>query len=565
MMNKKIEILFSLMLLAIASSCSLKEDMKSSSTPEDYYTSIEKCRTGVNACYDYVRSIYSGSGFWLTTECTTDLMIQNLSTSYNAILDISPVKPGYGSYLWSWCYSGVMTSNLVIHFLDKGIKENTFPQDEALKLKGEAVILRSLFYYLLTSSFGDVPYYTERVTQDNMRRIASLPRMSARDTRDSLVVDLRKYVFPESLGGEGVLPMTRTYTGTTDNSMGLAVGLMIGAKCCMWNERWDDAIEILECLEDIYGHYSSNPAQFAKDYPLSDVRFSQKYTRESILELSNVYEEHGMQTTGDIARFAIPSKGSKTVEEGDETYVISDIYSGIAIPELGSNALTSVPVLPTSYVYTNLLSYYSKDKRAGDYSNGSDVSREGSGNIAWRWSGYASDDVMRDPSNRSVRWFSSCPRPIDRPWLGNKFWCFGMNSSKDSNNYKIFRFADALLMLAEAHLNRGDMDKACEYLNITRYRAGFVEPQDIITPAYVGWEEINLMEEIRMERAKELFGEYQRKFDLVRWGIWYERTLQYNDGMYLSGNIRPCHRYLPIPQDQVTYSGGALTNDEYEK
>ena len=71
------------------------------------------------------------------------------------------------------------------------------------------------------------------------------------------------------------------------------------------------------------------------------------------------------------------------------------------------------------------------------------------------------------------------------------------------------------------------------------------------------------MEEIRCECAKELFGEFQRKFDLVRWGIWYERTTQYNTASNLVANIRPCHRYWPIPSDQVAASGGALDNKEY--
>ena len=81
----------------------------------------------------------------------------------------------------------------------------------------------------------------------------------------------------------------------------------------------------------------------------------------------------------------------------------------------------------------------------------------------------------------------------------------------------------------------------------------------------VGGESELLMEEIRCECARELFGEFQRKFDLVRWGIWYDRTTQYNSGSYLKNNIRPCHRYLPIPSDQIAKSGYALDNKEYEE
>ena len=68
-----------------------------------------------------------------------------------------------------------------------------------------------------------------------------------------------------------------------------------------------------------------------------------------------------------------------------------------------------------------------------------------------------------------------------------------------------------------------------------------------------------------MERARELFGEFQRKFDLVRWGVWYERTKNYNNYATLQSYMEPCHEYYPIPDSQVLASGGALDNNEYKK
>ena len=40
-------------------------------------------------------------------------------------------------------------------------------------------------------------------------------------------------------------------------------------------------------------------------------------------------------------------------------------------------------------------------------------------------------------------------------------------------------------------------------------------------------------------------------------------TTQYNTASNLVANIRPCHRYWPIPADQVANSHGALDNKEY--
>ena len=141
-------------------------------------------------------------------------------------------------------------------------------------------------------------------------------------------------------------------------------------------------------------------------------------------------------------------------------------------------------------------------------------------------------------------------------WSGPKFWCPDMLQGNDSNNYKIYRYADAVLMMAECYCRLDEPELAMKYLNSTRIRAG-VDP---ITN-YTGSDD--LMVQIRDERARELAGEFHRKFDLVRWGIWYDQTLQYSLKGTLRKNIRKCHRYYPIPDTQCALSGYVLTNDEY--
>ncbi len=548
--------------LALAS-CSLKEEFTSYTRNEEFYENKIQIQSGINACYNMLRSMFGGTSFWMTTECTTDLMFLNVSTAYNATLNISPAQPSFAATLWRYSYQGVMRANAMLHATKRALENGNITEEEALGLESETVVLRAFFYYLLTSSFGDVPFYTENVDENNRARIANLPRMPADDTRDYLIEELKDYLYPVSMGGKEGLELKRSYDPPFENRLGAAAGLMIAGKFCLWNERWDDAIEILGILEDIYGHYADNPEQFASDYLLSDVPFGHKFTPESILEMENQYSEYGIQQTASIAMYATPSKNNKSVISGEgeeeQEYIISDNYNGICIPELGKNSRITTSARPTTYYFQTVLSYDSPDLRSGEYSGGENEPRGGSGNLAWRWSGFASDDTQRLPEDRAVRWFSTCSKGIQRPWLGNKFWCEDMYYNMDSNNYKYFRFADALLMLSEAHLRAGNLETAVKYLNITRVRAGL----DKLTVSSTGGNIEALMEEIRLERARELFGEFQRKYDLVRWGIWYERTVQYNDGMYLRDYIKPCHRYLPIPQDQVTYSHGALDNNEY--
>lgn len=534
-----------------AMSCSLKEKITSYTEGDKYYRSVEQIKTGLNACYSPLKLIYTNMGFWEMCECATDLMYLNIDNQIDAVCDIAPARPGAASLVWQRGYQGVSRTNSMIFYTDRAVSEGYINENEAAPLYAEAAVLRSFYWYILTSTFGDVPFYTERVTEENRTKIVKLPRMSATEIRSFCIEELRKEL--------SAMPARRTYDSGTDYRVGRALGLMLGGRLCLWNKDWDGALEFFGELETIYGDLSQ--------YPLSDVPFSVKYSRESIWEVPNIYEANGLQIVGTLASWTTPLRAQNIVsDEFAQEDIISDIYYGIGIPELGSHAMTYTSVRPTPFLCQNLLPYLSDDLRSGEYSNGAKTARGGSGNLAWRWLGYDPDDAGRT-GEKQVMFFGSKNadgtwsrmNQSSTPWLGNKFWCPDMRSTRDANNYKIFRYAGAVLGLAEANLMKGDIASSLHYLNMVRSRAGLSD----LSLADVGGNADLLMEEIRRECAKELLGEYNRKFDLVRWGIWYERTRQYNTGSLISQNVRPCNRYWPIPADQVAASGGVLTNKEY--
>lgn len=106
------------------------------------------------------------------------------------------------------------------------------------------------------------------------------------------------------------------------------------------------------------------------------------------------------------------------------------------------------------------------------------------------------------------------------------------------NNYRAIRFADVLLMAAEA-LNRGSVsdDRAQTYLNRVRSRAGLV---DVTATGGA------LTEAIYQERRVELVGEGHHFFDLVRTG----RAATEIDG-FQSGK----HELFPIPSIEIELAG----------
>jgi len=107
------------------------------------------------------------------------------------------------------------------------------------------------------------------------------------------------------------------------------------------------------------------------------------------------------------------------------------------------------------------------------------------------------------------------------------------------NNYRSIRYADVLLMAAEA-LNRGGIDdsEARTYLNEVRERAG-LDGVDAAGNA--------LTEIIYEERRKELVGEGHRFFDLVRTG----RAVDNIEGFTAGKN-----ELFPIPLEEIEFSQG---------
>ncbi|MDG2154289.1 MAG: RagB/SusD family nutrient uptake outer membrane protein [Crocinitomicaceae bacterium] len=102
-------------------------------------------------------------------------------------------------------------------------------------------------------------------------------------------------------------------------------------------------------------------------------------------------------------------------------------------------------------------------------------------------------------------------------------------------NYRVIRYADVLLMAAEAHFQAGSGGAAQGYFNEIRVRAG-VQPFPISS-----------IEDIYNERRLELACEGHRFFDLVRTG----QAEQHIDGFVVGK-----HELFPIPQLEIDLAGG---------
>ena len=561
-MKRKIFALISALAL-LCSSCSLKEEPKSFATRENYYNNETQCRSALNGCYPPMASIYAAN-FMLMTEAVSDIWY-SLSTTVDAILDVTPAKPQFGSTVWTQGYRGVMRCNECIECIGSS------PLDASVKIPmvAEARTMRAFYYYILTCVFNGVPYY-DYMVEDNttLEKIRVLPRTDASVIRTTLYNDLKYNALPYFSEEQ-----RKRTSEVEDQRSGYALCLMLMAKMAMWNEDWVAALEPLKELEELYGELTE------ERYPLEQTMWRYKNTAESILEVQHDWSRTGVQYSGNVANIVMPSN---TVVDGVR------YYDGVYIEELGSEA-TSWNSLRSNNTYAmfRVKSGYSTDETDQSVNSvfsplplKADTESGEYNTVDDRYYMLLDQDVLAklkagEPAEiRGQKVDRRCvytlglgnyetgdtfnlTRQYGVCWAGPKFWCPGIVQNYDSNNYKVFRYADAVLMMAECYIKMENAPEAMRYLNMTRRRAGVDDIDN-----YVGFED--LMLKLRAERARELGGEFQRKFDLVRWGVWYEQTLaNTNNNRGLKDRIRRCHRYYPIPDTECALSGYALTNDEY--
>ena len=151
----------------------------------------------------------------------------------------------------------------------------------------------------------------------------------------------------------------------------------------------------------------------------------------------------------------------------------------------------------------------------------------------------------------------------------------GWGEQRSGINYHIMRYADVLLMAAEAAVETGNLEKARGYVNQVRQRA-INSPRADSSPNYVidtynsSWSDANVARKaVRFERRLELGMEGQRLFDLRRWGNFVDVMNAYiaNEARTIanygqkSQAAQSKHMMLPIPLNAIDTSEGNLSQN----
>jgi len=119
-------------------------------------------------------------------------------------------------------------------------------------------------------------------------------------------------------------------------------------------------------------------------------------------------------------------------------------------------------------------------------------------------------------------------------------------------NVPVYRYADVLLMYAEAENEVNGPGNAYAAINEVRKRAGLSPLGGLGQAAF--------RDAVREERKFELAFECKRWFDLKRWGTWLD-VLKADP--VAGPKVQPFHRWAPIPQQELDTSPGLTQNPGY--
>ena len=433
------------LLLSLAScSDSFFEQYPSNNVTEgNFYKTDEDFNQGIYACYDKMKTqmaFYLNELAYRSDECYLESMAVSTQDRYDIDRFQEKSNNGIMKNIWNAWYNGIYRCNDVLgHMAGKTLVNGD-------KYRGEALFLRSWWYFSLYRVFGGVPVTTTVVSPADAKNIA---RCSDEDMYNRLTEDLTEAIalLPEKRSKE-VARVTK-----------IAAQALL-AKVYLTFGKYPEAQKVLEdAMTDTgYGLMATTAQVF-------DI--SNKMNKEIIFALYyNKTNDHGhgywySTNTNVLADVRNPTPEFKAIYSADDNRL-------------------------------NLINTYTK---------------------------------ITNSLYAMTKWMDTYDAQF---------------TQQVGNDFPLLRYADVVLMYAEALGQQGNISGALTYLNMTRKRAGLAE----LTEAEVA-DKKAFIQELADERGREFALEGQRWFDLVRLGLAV-------DFFKARGYSVDSHNLLfPIPQDQI--------------
>jgi starch-binding outer membrane protein, SusD/RagB family len=460
---------------------------------------------------------------------------------------------------YRWNYFGIGLCNQYLKLIDGKISPITLQQQRA-----KILFYRALFYFNLVRLFGDIPLYTENdISQvDSSGKITIFNNYMPVIQSDTLhkpriqTSEIWQRIESDLIEAIPLLPQNSSLDSNQWYKVTKGAALTLMAKSKLYQKQWDAALD--------YSLQIINSGEYGLEENFANVFTIKKHGKESIFELEQypsayVYFPDAPNVAGyywasfnhnvynNLRHVLIDSKSNGSKPNGYygwgfncptkryvESFIAGDPRKIYTIFNPGDSIIWNIESDTTWAIMDTTSSLYN-DPNGGTSPTGYNLKK---------YFVTGSEAINSGVSSDIVNTTNILPH------------------SGGYKNIRIFRYADVILMAAEAGYNLGKTDSAIYFLNLIRKRArnsgntGF--PKDISTIT---------LDSIYNERKWEFGGEGYRLFDLFRTRKAYEAI----NGNYNSSNgtnvyFDTTKNYLfPIPIQDIVMSKGILTqNPGYE-
>ncbi len=478
---------------AVSISCTddyVERDVKYSISSENYFNSPEDYRMALIATYDILQSTYVNV---ILGEIASDNTLSGGESAsdvpgWQQIDEMThgPVNANLKN-VWDWMYAGVNRASYIMEF------QNKIDFEGKKQIIAEARFLRAYYHFELVKWFGGVPMKGD--ARFKMGDEKSIQRSTKEQVYAAIEADLLAAI-------EDLNPVAPNVGRATKAAAQALLG-----KVYLYQDKFPQAAQMFE--------------RVINDYSFSLVQGN------AYLALFDNASENGPESVFEVQYTDVEGAGYECLQcsEGNVAVGFSGPrgYDG---PLYSSGHSFNVPTAEAAGIFD-------ADELRREVSI-LDIEEFAAQNTSWN----GGEGVSWGEGYKHTGFYNRKYIPRKRSENAQ-----GDLNLTNPNNYRAIRYADVLLMAAEA-LNRGGINDALarEYVNQVRRRAYGNSSNDL-----TGQTGTTLTDIIYNERRKELFGEGHRFFDLVRTG---------KAAGTIPGFVNNKHEVFPIPFEEIQFSGG---------
>ncbi len=410
---------------------------------------------------------------------------------------------------WNMFYRLIAKTNITL----SEVPEMDISQDVKDQVVGQAKFLRALGYFYINTLWNGGPLRTEENAEE-----LSTPRATPTETWSQIEADLTD--------AAAKLPPTWDDASVGRATAGAAKSLL--GKAYLYQEKWAEAeAQFMDVINSSNYYLIGGP---------NDPGGAATTVEEAIAAMRSNHD-FGVKNNGE-AVFEVQFKSGTGNLSWDSNNSAGRNESTIRPREYGVDGSSFYNARPSAELIA-----------AFEGNGGTNI---GDRDPRFEAFFFTENDTI-EQGGEEIPYITKIPN-VSYAWKKYQLDRFVQNPSDPNDNdcnHDVIRYADVILMAAEAKIQQNKVTEGIALINLIRRRA---DPTGtILSDRPVGASQSEAIDYLIQERRIELCGEQVRRSDLVRWGIAQN---------YINGFQANKHEYFPIPQAEINNNEAMTIEDQ---